>query len=335
MTGQDWLEKDFYKTLGVAKDATDAEIKKAYRKLARKWHPDQNQGDTAAEEKFKSIGEAYDVLSDPEQRQQYDSLRAMAGGGPRFTPGSGGSSSGGGFEDMFGNMFGGGGGARGGSRVNQEDIDDLLGNLFGGGRSGRSGGGFGGFGGGFRSQPTKGADLQAHATLDFRTAAQGDTLSLTVGGRSFTVRLPAGVADGQKIKLRGKGEPSATGGDPGDLVVTVTVKPHPVFSAEGKNLRVTLPVTFDEAALGATVEVPTLDGGTVKMRVPAGTPSGRVLRAKGRGLVTNKGTGDLLVTIEVSVPHELSDDARAAVEAYRAATEGADPRANLLQQARK
>lgn len=331
MTGQDWLEKDFYTTLGVAKDATDADIKKAYRKLARKWHPDHNQGDTAAEETFKSIGEAYDVLSDPEQRQQYDSLRAMAGGGPRFTPGAGGA--GGGFEDMFGNVFGGGRG--GGTRVNQEDIDDLLGNLFGGG--GRSGGrgGFGGFGGGgFRSAPTKGSDLQAHATLGFRAAAQGDTLSLTVGGKSFTVRIPAGVADGQKIKLRGKGNPSPNGGEPGDLVVTVTVTPHPVFTADGKNLRVTLPVAFDEAALGATVEVPTLDGGTVKMRVPAGTPSGRVLRAKGRGIATSKGTGDLLVTVEITVPHELSEDAKAAVEAYRAARDGEDPRADLMRQSR-
>lgn len=333
MAGQDWLEKDFYAILGVAKDASDAEIKKAYRKLARKHHPDQNQGDTAAEERFKAVGEAYDVLSDPEERKQYDSLRAMAGGGPRFTPGAGGSSAGGGFEDMFGNVFGGGG--RGGTRVNQEDLEDILGSMFGGGHSrGGFGGGGGGFGGTFRQGPTKGRDITAHATLSFRNAAQGDTLSLSVGGKSFSVRIPAGVHDGQKIKLRGKGDPSPNGGEAGDLVVTVSVTPHPVFSAEGRNLRLTLPVSFDEAALGATVEVPTLDGGTIKLRVPAGTPSGRVLRAKGRGIASSKGTGDLLVTVEVTVPHHLSEEAKAAVEAYREATTSVDPRVDLLRQAR-
>ncbi len=343
MTGQDWLEKDFYKVLGVAKDADADAIKKTYRKLARKWHPDKNPGDAAAEAKFKEIGEAYAVLSDKEKRQQYDSLRAMAGGGPRFTAGPGGPGGAGGtagFEDLFGGMFGGGapGGSRTQSPMDAESIEELL-NMFrgeAGGRRGRRGGFGGGFGGGgFRATPTKGSDIAAHASLPFRSAAAGSTVRLTVAGKSMTVRIPAGVRDGQKIRLRGKGEASTTGGDPGDLVVTVNVDPHPVFSLDGANLRLTVPVSFSEAALGATIEVPTLDGSPVRVRVPAGTPSGRTLRVKGRGVKTSKTTGDLLVTIEVAVPQNLNSKARSAVEEFAEAMSGENPREGLMEEARR
>jgi molecular chaperone DnaJ len=325
VTGQDWLEKDFYAVLGVPKDADQATIKKAYRKLARKLHPDQNPGDAKAEAKFKDIGEAYSVLSDPEQRQQYDQLRAMAGGA-RFTAGSrAGGQGGAGFEDLFGGLFGGGAGS-GGSRVRYSTggggFEDVLGGLFGGGGFGQPRG------------PRRGADLTASTTLPFRTAAEGSTVSLNVEGRTVNARIPAGVRDGQKIRLRGKGRPGDPGAEPGDLVITVSVTPHPVFSAEGANLRVTVPVAFDEAALGATIEVPTLDGSPVKVKVPAGTPSGRTLRVKGKGIATTKGVGDLLVTVQVVVPQKLTPAAREAVQAFGIATSDQDVRAELMTRAR-
>ncbi|RYV50960.1 DnaJ C-terminal domain-containing protein [Pengzhenrongella frigida] len=332
MTGQDWLEKDFYSVLGVSKTADDTEIKKSFRKLARKLHPDHNPGDAKAEAKFKEVGEAYAVLSDPKQRQQYDQLRAMAGG-PRFSAGSGrGGGSSAGFEDMFGGMFGGGGGGRAGgpqARYSQQGggagFEDLLGGLFGGGAAG-------GGGGGFRA-PRPGVDLAASTTLPFRQAVEGSTVTLGVDGRNVTARIPAGVRDGQKIRLRGRGRAGEPGGAAGDLVVTVKVSPHPVFTLDANNLRLNLPVTFDEAALGATVTVPTFDGDTVRLRVPEGTPSGRVLRVRGKGITTVKGTGDLLVTVQVVVPQKLTGAARDAVEAFAAATAGDDPRADLAARA--
>lgn len=334
MSGQDWLEKDFYAMLGVPKDADDSAIKKAYRKLARQYHPDQNPGDAKAEARFKEIGEAYAVLSDPEQRKQYDGLRAMAGGGPRFTAGSGGPAGGEGFEDIFSGMFGGGGGG-GGTRVRYSSggaggagFEDILSGMFGG----AAGPGFGGarpagFGG-----PERGADLTATLAIPFRTAVAGGEMGVSVEGRSMTVRIPAGVRNGQKVKLRGKGRPGSDGGAPGDLVVTVSVATHPVFGLDGRNLTVTVPVTFSEAALGATVSVPTFDGESVRVKVPAGSPSGKRLRVRGRGVPAGKDkpAGDLIVTIEVVVPERLTDDARKAVEAFAAATDGADPRAGLF-----
>ncbi len=324
MTGQDWIEKDFYKVLGVPKDADQAAIKKAYRKKARALHPDHNPGDAAAEARFKEVGEAYAVLSDSSQRQQYDQLRAMAGGA-RFSAGPGGA--GAGFEDLFGGMFGGGGGGQGRVRFSQQGagagaggFEDLLGGLFGGGRPQQRG--------------ERGADLEASTTLPFRDAVDGCTVQLSVGGRPITARVPAGVRDGQKIRLAGKGRAGQYGGPPGDLVITVKVTPHPVFALDGPNVRVTVPVTFDEAALGAQVNVPTLDGGTVTVKIAEGTPSGRTLRVKGKGITTVKGTGDLLVTVQVVVPQRLNGDARKAVEAFRAATEGADPRADLMLHAK-
>ncbi|GEL94029.1 DnaJ C-terminal domain-containing protein [Cellulomonas composti] len=323
MTGQDWIEKDFYAVLGVPKDADAATIKKAYRKLARTKHPDHNPDDPAAEAEFKRIGEAYAVLSDAEQREQYDQLRAMTGGA-RFTAGGRGA---GGFEDILGGMFGGGGAGGGGTRIRYSTggagFEDLLGGMFGGGG-----------GGGFQPGPRPGADLAAVVDLPFRQAVEGSTVSLSVEGRTVNARLPAGVRDGQKIRLPGKGRPGQAGAPAGDLVVTVRVAPHPVFALDGANLRITVPVAFDEAALGATIEVPTLDGTTVRVKVPEGTPSGRTLRVRGRGVPNAKGPGDLLVTVQVVVPQRLTPAAREAVQAFGIATSSEDPRADLIAQAR-
>jgi len=266
MASNDWFDKDFYKVLGVSKDVSDAELKKVYRKLARQYHPDSNAGDAAAEARFKEVSEAYSVLSDPKERAEYDQLRAM-GSGARFTAGGGP----GGFDDVFGGMFGGPGGRRG----QAAGFEDIFGSMFGGQ--------FGGGGAsGFSRGPQKGRDQTAQVTLDFDTAIHGDTVQLErAGGRPLSVKIPAGVADGQKIRLRGKGEQSMTGGEPGDLVLTVTVRPHPVFTRDGLDLRLDVPVTFHEAALGATIEVPTLGGDVVKLRVAPGTPSGRVPARQG------------------------------------------------------
>lgn len=327
MASQDWFDKDFYKVLGVEKGASDAELKKTYRKLARQFHPDSNAGDAKAEARFKEISEAYSVLSDSEQRAEYDQMRAM-GSGARFT--SGGNGAQGGFEDVFGGLFNGaGGGRRAGAGYQQNGFEDLLGGMFGNGQFGRTSGGFQGYGG-----PTTGRDLSASTTLDFITAINGETITLQPsGGKSIKVKIPAGVNDGQKIRLKGKGEPSPDGGEAGDLVLTVTVRKHPVFERDGINLRVDVPVTFVEATLGATVEVPTLGGEPVRLRVAAGTPSGRVLRVKGRGVTTPKGTGDLLASVHVAVPSHLSDQAKKNLEAFAASMPEENPRADLLDQA--
>ncbi|MCK2034756.1 DnaJ domain-containing protein [Microbacterium sp. SSW1-49] len=327
MASQDWFDKDFYKTLGVSKDVSEAELKKAYRKLARKYHPDSNQGDAKAEATFKEISEAYSVLSDADQRKEYDEIRAM-GSGARFTAGGSGA---GGFEDVFSRF----GQSRGGQAADFEDIFAMFnqgqGGSFGSGRFGQTSGGFRGYGG-----PQRGADVTARTTLDFATAVQGETISLQGDdGKPFKVKIPAGVADGQKIRLRGRGRPSPDGGDNGDIVVQISVRPHPVFTRDGLNLRVTVPVTFTEAALGATIEVPTLGGDTVKLRVAPGTPSGRVLRVKGRGVKTSKGTGDLLAELQVAVPSHLDDAAREALEKYQALEPTENPRAELMAKARR
>ena len=323
MASQDWFDKDFYAVLGVKKDVSDAELKKTYRKLARQFHPDSNAGDAKAEARFKEISEAYSVLSDKELRTEYDQVRAM-GSGARFTSGGGANA---GFEDVFGGLFNQGG--RGGRQSSgNAGFEDLLGGMFGGrsGGFGSASGGYQGFGG-----PTRGADLTANTTLDFLTAIRGETVTLQMqNGRETKVKIPAGVSDGQKIRLKGKGQPSPDGGESGDLVITVTVRKHPIFEREGLNLRLDVPVTFSEAALGATIEVPTLDGGPVKLRVAAGTPSGRVLRVKGRGVSTPKGTGDLLATVVVAVPSHLTPAAKEALEAFNSAMPDENPRADLL-----
>jgi molecular chaperone DnaJ len=335
MASQDWFDKDFYKVLGVAKNVSEADLKKTYRKLARQFHPDSNAGDPAAEARFKEISEAHSVLGDPETRKEYDQVRAM-GSGARFSAG-GRPGQPGGFEDVFGGMFGQsqsqsqGGGRSAGANYQGGSFEDLLGGMFGGGGYGQSTGGFRGAAG-----PTKGRDFTATTTLEFITAIHGDTIKLQPAqGKAINVKVPAGVSDGQKIRLKGKGEQSPDGGAPGDLVLTVSVRKHPVFERDGLNLRVDVPVTFAEAALGATIEVPTLGGDPVKLRVTPGTPTGRVLRVKGRGVETAKGTGDLLATVEIAVPNHLTPEAQAHLEAFVAAMPHENPRSDLIAKARQ
>ena len=302
MASQDWLEKDFYKILGVSKDVSDAELKKVYRKLARENHPDSNPGDAKAEARFKDISEAYSVLSDPEQRKEYDALRAM-GGGARFTSGGQGA----GFEDVFSNLFG------------------------GGGRQSAGFGGFPGFGG-FDFGPQRGQDLKAEIKVNFIDSIQGTTAKLSTNQGTLNVKIPAGIENGQRIKLAGKGQPSPNGGPSGDLLVTVQVGKHPVFTRDGNNIRVQVPVTFVEATLGATIEVPTLGGPPVKLKVPSGTPSGRTLRVKGKG-VQKSTPGDLLATIEVAVPNRLNSKAKKLVEELAKEIPDENPRDDLLNKA--
>jgi molecular chaperone DnaJ len=374
---REWFEKDYYRVLGVSDTASQKEVKSAYRKLSRQYHPDNNEGDKAAEERFKEVSAAYDVVGDPDKRKEYDEVRRL---GP-----------------MGGGFGGGGPGAAGapggGFRFDGGDIGDVLGGLFG---RGRRGGGAGGPGRG--TGPHRGQDLEAELHLDFDDAVQGLTTTIHLtseaacstchgsgarpgttphtcpqcGGRgvlddnqgffSFSqpcpncagqgyviddpcptcrgsgveqrprevkVRLPAGVADGQRIRLKGRGGPGRNGGPPGDLYVTARVGAHPLFGRRGDDLTITVPVTFPEAALGADVRVPTLDGGTVTVRIPPGTRSGRTLRVKGRGVPARKKTGDLLVTVEVAVPQQLTADERKAVEALAAAADGRSPREHL------
>ncbi|MBE9404056.1 DnaJ domain-containing protein [Brachybacterium sp. Marseille-Q2903] len=344
MSGQDWLDKDFYQVLGVSKDASAEDIKKAYRKKAKKLHPDRNPGDKQAEEQFKQVGEAYSVLNDAEERQKYDAIRAMGSGGARFAagPGGPGGAGGAGFDDIFSAMFGGGqggfSGARGGGPGGfnpagggpEPDLDDLL-RMFGQ-QGGAPGGGFG-FGGGHGPRPSAGQDIDARTRISFRQAALGTEVRLSVDGRTVTARIPAGVHDGQRIRLRGKGRPGHGGGPAGDLMLTLEVDEHPVWSADGADLRITVPVSFDEAVLGTTLTVPLLDGGTVGLKVPAGTPAGRTLRVRGKGLVTKKRIGDLLVTVQVAVPTHVEGAARKAVEDLRDALADEDPRAGLAEAA--
>jgi molecular chaperone DnaJ len=295
MASQDWIDKDFYKILGVSKNVAGADLKKIYRKLAKENHPDLHPGDAKAEARFKDISEAYDVLSDAEQRREYDAVRAM-GGGARFQAGGQGT----GFEDVFSNLFGGGGFP----------------------------GGFGGFGG-----PQRGADLSTTATIDFIDSINGSTIKIRVGGDPISVRVPAGIQDGQKLKVKSKGQQSPNGGPTGDLVVTIRVKIHPVFVRDGENLRVTVPVTFAEAVLGATIQVPTLGGEPVKLKINPGTPNGRTLRVRGKGVQFESRAGDLLATVEVLVPAHVSKKAEELIKSFDAMLPDEDPRAELIQRA--
>lgn len=306
MASQDWFSKDFYATLGVPKNADEAAIKKAYRQLAKELHPDRNPGNAGAEQRFKDVGEAYAVLSDADQRKQYDSIRAM-GGGARFQAGGPGGA---GFEDVFGNMFG-------GAQPGGAGFEDILSQMFGGAP---------------QRGPQRGSDIGAVTEISFREAAEGATVTLGLDGQRVTTRIPVGVHDGQKIRVAGKGRPGANGGPAGDLLLTVRVAPHPVFSSDGLNLRVTVPVTYPEAALGATIDVPTLTGETVRVKVPGGTASGQVLRVKGRGLKGRDKTGDLHVVIQVEIPRKLSRHAKQAVEAL-AEQLSDNPRESLLRDA--
>jgi molecular chaperone DnaJ len=323
MASQDWIDKDFYAILGVSRDASEEDIKKAYRKLARKYHPDRNPGDDAAEQKFKDVAEAHSVLADKSDREQYDAVRAM-GSGARFSGGPGPSGAGGGFEDLFGNLFNGGAGGFGRGGASGQGSGPDLSDIFGGG-------GFGGgrFGGG---APAKGADRTARTTISFGGSIRGTTVGLREpDGGVIDVRIPAGIRTGQKVRVKGKGQRG--GGGTGDLLVEVAVSAHKFFEREGDDIRIHLPVAFNEAALGTTVQVPTVHGEKVSIKIPAGVASGRVLRLKGHGVRRReKGrevSGDMLVTVEVQVPKDLSTEAIDAVNAYAEATKGLDPRKGL------
>jgi molecular chaperone DnaJ len=378
------MTKDYYAELGVDRKATQAEIKKAYRKLARNNHPDSNPGDTAKHEKFKAVAEAYDVLGDEEKRTKYDEVRRLYGGGGGFRGGfpRGGGSPGGeaGFDlgDLLRDRAGG--------------FGDLFGDLFGSRGGGQRA----------RTRAVRGADVESSATIGFDDALAGVTVSLRLtsdsacpdchgtggkpgtqphicpecegagfvvnssgggfsinetcprcGGRqliydeacptchgsgrgtssrTIQARIPAGVKDGQRIRLRGKGGVGENGGSNGDLYVTVKVTPHPLFGRKGDNLTLEVPVSFDEVALGAEVKVPTLDGSAVTLKVPAGTPNGRTFRVRGRGAPKKDGTkGDLLATVQVQVPARLNDAAREALANYRAAGVDSSLRTNLFR----
>jgi molecular chaperone DnaJ len=389
MSTKDWLEKDFYKVLGVAKTAEPDEIKKSYRKLARKYHPDSNAGDASAEAKFKEVSEAYDVVGDAKKRKEYDEARRLFGNGGFRMPGSGGAP-GGGFGFDVGDLFNRGGanaGTAGGG------LGDILGGMFGGG--GRTTTTTS------TARPRRGADIETEATIEFGEAVNGVTVALRMtsdepcktcrgtgakygtvpkvclkcegtgmqtsvqGGvfamtepcteckgrglvvdqpcetchgsgrgqssKTMQVRIPAGVQDGQRIRLKGKGAAGERGGPAGDLYVTVHVTAHRIFGRQGEHLTLSVPVSFTEAALGAEIKVPTLDGLPVTVRIPAGTANGSKLRVRGKGSVRRDGTkGDLLLTMEVQVPHELTDEQREKLQEFSSASGQPDLRAGLF-----
>jgi molecular chaperone DnaJ len=300
----EWLENDYYGRLGVSEDASREEITRAYRQLARQFHPDTHPDDPQAEEQFKLISAAYDVIGDDGRRKEYDEARRLvaAGAGPGFAGGS----------DGTGPGFGDAGWAPGGFTTFQfdgEGLQDLLGDLFSAARA-----------------PRRGRDLQANLRLSFDDAISGTTTDVRIAHRKIKVRVPAGVDDGQVIRLAGKGEAGPNDGPAGDALVTVHVGGHRVFGRKGKDLTITVPITFPEAALGAEIAVPTFEGEPVTLRVPAGTPNGRTFRVAGRGVPARK--GDLLVTVEVAVPRKLNKQERQAVEALAEATTDS-PRADL------
>ena len=307
MAAKDLYEKDFYKILGVGKNATNDEIKKKYRSLARELHPDKTKGDLAMEEKFKAVSEAYDILSDSKKRAEYDEARSLFERGGFRAPQGGQNFQGGDFSDIFG----------GGNP------QDIFSNLFGGGA---------------RRGPRKGQDLQTESSITFKEAAFGTTLELrlsTDGGPSqnITARVPAGVNDGAKIRVKGKGAPGEAG--PGDLFILLHVKPHTVFSRKGENILLNLPVTFVEATLGADIKVPTLSGEDVTVRITPGTPNGRTLRVKGRGVTKGSTTGDLLVTIDVQVPQKVEGKALDALKKFAEAIDAEDVRKEFNDRAAK
>lgn len=378
MSTKDWLEKDYYKILGVSKDAKPEDIKKAFRKLARANHPDQHPGDKAAETRFKEVSEANSVLSDATKRKEYDDARSMFGGGFRFPGGGqpGRPGQGVNFEDLLRNAGDGG-------------LGDLFGGLFQQPQGRRSGRG-----------PRRGSDIEGEVTIPFADAAVGVTVGVQMvsedaceacrgtgakagtvpkvcptcqgsgmqasqsGGFAFSepcrecrgrglvieapcpvcagsgrgqstktmqVRIPAGVADGSKIRVKGKGGAGENSGAAGDLYVLVHVTPHPIFGRSGDALTVTVPITYSEAALGAEVDVPTLDGSSVRLRVPAGTPNGRTFRVKGRGVGKAGEAGDMLVSVDVQVPAQLSEAAKAALAEYQRLAAEPNPRAHLTR----
>jgi molecular chaperone DnaJ len=302
VAAKDLYEKDYYQILGVTKSADGVAIKKQYRKLARELHPDKTKGDKKLEDRFKAVSEAYDILSDDKKRREYDEAREAFKSGrvpPNMQGGQG--FNGGDFTDMFG---------PGG---------DIFSTLFGGARQ------------------RHGADLQTETSILFKDAIYGTELNLRLqpqgsAAMNITTRVPAGIKDGAKIKIKGRGAPGAAG--PGDLYVTVHVTPHPIFSRKDENIHLTLPVTFAEAALGADIKVPTLEGDEVTVRIAPGTPSGRTLRVKGRGVKKGSTAGDLMITIDVRVPQRVEGAAKKAIEDFANATADFDPRSELKTKAK-
>ncbi|RXF74412.1 DnaJ C-terminal domain-containing protein [Hansschlegelia zhihuaiae] len=301
--------RDPYDVLGVARSASEADVKKAYRKLAKTWHPDQKPDDPTAKEKFAEIGQAYELLSDKEKRGQFDRGEIDAEGKPRFQgfPGGGpwgpraGARRGGQAHDFEfrtgGGPFAGGRAraGRGGGAESQEDfIEEILGAF--GGRRPRAESAFGG------GEPPKGEDFKAEVTLPFRDWARGAKQRVRLPtGKDLEVSIPAGIEEGKTIRLRGQGLPSGFGGEPGDALIVVHVGKDPQFRAEGRDLRVEVPVTLYDAVLGGKVRVPTLDG-AVEMKVPPGSDGGRTLRLRGKGVQAKAGAGDLLVELRIALP---------------------------------
>lgn len=293
-------EVDYYRILGVTETATADDIKRAYRRLAKENHPDSRGGDPNAEERFKEISEAYSVLGNPEKRRQYDMMRKGGiFGGPNggFGQGSpfGGSHSGGEFSG---------------------NIEDLFGDLFGDGGGGRQRGGRGGFGGfNFediftrkgRANPTRGGDLQSEITIPFELAVNGgETIIKTGGGSKVKIKIPQGIEDGKKIRLRGHGRPSPDGGAAGDLYITIHVSPHPEYERRGRDIYSSVYIGMADALLGTEIEARTISGKRVKVKVPAGTSSGKVFRLPGLGVKSDAGAGDHYVRIEIDTPKDLS-----------------------------
>lgn len=282
MAENEWLSKDFYKVLGVSKDATDDEITKAYRKLARKYHPDLNKT-KEAEEKFKDISEAYDVLSNKDNRQKYDAIRQFGMGGARFAGGSGaGGFDAGAFSDIFGSMFGGGAGGPAGA-----------GNPYGGSYE-------------QAAQPEDGEDRNSKINLTFRQSVKGATVSLSADGKKFKTHVPAGVRDGQKIRIPGKGKPGRNGGKNGDLYLQINVAEDPKFSLRKRDIIMDLPITVGQAVAGAKVTAQDIDGNEVTFKVPAGSSSGTEVRISGRGVANRQGDGDLIGRVQIRIPDKPS-----------------------------
>ena len=303
MAAKDLYEKDYYQILGVANNADAAAIKKQYRKLARELHPDKTKGDKKLEDRFKAVSEAYDILSDSKKRREYDDARQAFKSG-RVPPGFNGGTqgfNGGDFSDLFG------------------PSGDIFSTLFGGARQ------------------RHGADLQTEASISFKDSIYGTELNLRLSpsgsaATTITTRVPAGIKDGAKIKIKGRGAPGAAG--PGDLYVLVHVTPHPIFSRKDENIHLTLPITFSEAALGADISIPTLDGDEVTVRIAPGTPSGRTLRVKGRGVKKGSSVGDLMITLDVRIPQRVDGEAKRAIEEFANATKDFNPRAELFTKAK-
>ena len=299
---KEWLEKDYYAVLGVAKDASHKEIKKAFRSLARESHPDNNQGDKAAEARFKEINEAYDTVGTDETRKEYDHAREVG----YFVGDPGGGQHRVNVEEMFGGGFSGG---------SAQDLFGGFQDLFTGARR--------------QTQPTKGADATGSLALTFHEAQEGTTREIAVNGSTVKVKIPMGIAAGTKVRVKGKGGPGANGGPAGDLYVEIAVGSHPIFGRSGKrDLTVEVPITYSEAVLGATISIPTLTGST-KIKVPPGTSSGTTLKLSGKGVVTDRSTGAMLVTLTIAVAKDLTAEEQEAIEALGNAEAARNPRSHL------